>query len=142
MKNMFAGLSKTAQKLIRAIGIYYIAIAAIGFLVTRFVYSFESPLAFLAGLTAGCLLSVAKTVLLEKTMNNYLDMEQEKAASYAQLQYMTRTGLTIVVLGVVVLWPKVFGLFGTIAGILSLQMGAYIVNFFMKPGEDETESKA
>ena len=111
----------------------YAALLMLGLLVTLIIYPFEAPLPYALGLTLGCLLSLGKVILLEKALDRSLDAGEEKSAkNYAHFQSILRYLLTIAVLLVVVLFPRVFGLFGVILGVLSLQISAYITGAIVK----------
>jgi len=121
-------LSKTSRIMLRAIGGLFFALLAIGLVISVFIYPFERPIAFVAGLFVGCALSVAKVILLEKALGRSFDLEGTNAKNYATLQSILRYVLTIAVLLVVVVFPDMFGLWGTILGVLTLQFSAYIAN--------------
>ncbi|MDR1059634.1 MAG: hypothetical protein LBL83_00105, partial [Clostridiales bacterium] len=54
--------------------------------------------------------------------------------NYASAQALLRYAGTILVLGCAVLLPRVFGVFGIIAGVLTLQLAAYIAGALLKNG--------
>jgi len=122
--------------MIIVIGILFAALLAGGLLIIFFAYRFERPLAFGLGLLTGCALSVLKVILLEKAFNKAVDMGKEKAPNYARLQAVLRYGLTIVVMLGAVVFPRFIGLFGIIAGILSLQLASYITGFLRRKNLD------
>lgn len=131
----FAKLSKTARSLMLLIGAFFILAGAAGVLVILFVFEFEKPAPYLMGLALGCISSLIKAWLLERALNNAVDMEKERARNYALAQWVIRYALSIAVLAPVVIFPDIFGLFGAILGILSLQISAYAVNLI--PGMRE-----
>lgn len=125
-------ISPTAKRMAVAVGIFFAVFLAIGLAVIRWVYPFEGALPYALGLALGCALSVTKILLIERALNQCADMEGKQATSYAQFQYVLRLGLTLAVLAAVVVLRDVFGLFGAILGILSLQISAYAAKLFLK----------
>jgi len=133
----FFNVSKTARTMCRALCCLFAALLTAGLLVCIFIYPFERPLPYTIGLVTGTLLSILKVILLEKSIGNALDMEGGSAKNYVALQSVLRYLLTIAVLLCVVFFPGVFGLFGVIIGILSLQAAAYVTGYLMR-GKEET----
>lgn len=126
------GLSRTGATMCAAVGGLFVVLLGLGELAIGLVHPFERPLPFAVGLLLGCLLSVAKIVLLEKSLSHSVELEEKNAKNYSSLQSILRFFLTIAVLLSVVLFPKVVGLFGTVLGILSLQLSAYVAGFVMR----------
>lgn len=124
-------VSETAAIMSGAICVLVVFFLAAGHLVIKLFYGFEQPLPYTLGLLLGGLLSVSKVILLEKSLEHSLDMEGKKAQGYAGLQATLRYLLTIGVFLLVFLFPHVFGLFGAIIGVLSLQGAAYLTNFVL-----------
>ena len=135
----FFSVSKTARTMCLVLCCLFAALLAAGLLVCNFIYPFERPLPYTIGLVAGTLLSMLKVVLMEKSIGRSFDMEGGSAKNYAALQAILRYLLTIVVLLGVVFFPGVFGLFGVIIGILSLQAAAYVTGYLMR-GKEETDA--
>lgn len=129
---LFDNLSKTSKLMLAAIAAVCLALLLLGLLVTTWIFPFEKPSAFAAGIIVGCLHSMLKVILLEKSINQTLDMEKERAASFSHLHTMGRYVLTIAVFAAVILYPNVFGLFGAIIGVVSLQLAAHITNRMLK----------
>ena len=115
-----------------AIGGLFCALLLAGLLVIILAYRFERPLAFGVGLFLGCALSAGKVVLLEKTLSKAVDMESEKAKNYARAQMLLRYGLTILVVLGAVFFKEAIGLYGIIAGLLTLQLASYIAHFALR----------
>jgi membrane protein YqaA with SNARE-associated domain len=129
----FSNLSETARLMLGAICALFAALLPAGLLAASLIYPFEEPLPFAAGLLCGCLLSAAKVILLEKTLARSVDREPASSAkAYATLQALLRYGGTIAVLLCAVAFPRVIGVFGIAAGILTLQISAYAANFMLK----------
>lgn len=128
----FSKLSYTAKTMCGVIGIIFGGFLLVGLIVSIFIYRFESPLAYSVGLFLGSALSLVKVILLEKALNSSVELESQKAKNYSSLQAILRYALTIIVLLLVVFFPKVFGLFGAIIGVLSLQLAAYITTAVLK----------
>lgn len=125
-------LSETAAVMCTVIGGLFILFLVVGMTVSALIYPFERPAQYALGLLLGCLLSEAKVVLLEKSIDRSIDMEGKTAQGYANLMAVLRYFLTVAVLLTVFFFRNVFGLFGAIAGILSLQVAAYITGHVMK----------
>ncbi|WRS26583.1 ATP synthase subunit I [Oscillospiraceae bacterium MB08-C2-2] len=129
--NWLKNLSPTAVLMCKVLCGLFGVFLLVGLAVTSLVYPFEKPLPFAMGLLAGTLLSMAKVILLEKSLGRSMDMKKKQAQNYAGLQAAMRYLLTILVVVVVVFLPAVFGVFGTIIGILSLQLSAYISEYLI-----------
>lgn len=128
MKQLMSRLkvSETAATMCAAIGGLFLLLLAAGLLATTLIYQFERPLPYALGLLLGCILSAVKVVLLEKALDRSVDMEGKTAQGYASLMAALRYMLTIGVFLLVFFFRDVFGLFGAIIGVLSLQISAYI----------------
>ena len=110
-------------------------IAGIVFLITGHVIRFESPLAYGIGLFVGCLLSVIKIFLLDRSLNRLLDMEGGKAKALGSLQSILRHVLTLGFLLSAFIFPDYIGRVGIIIGVLSLQVASYITTHRLKKVE-------
>ena len=131
--NIFTGLSKTAVVMSIILGLLFPTLFLIGFLVIQFVYPFEQILPFGTGLFGGMLISLVKVILLEKSITKAVQMDDGgRAKNYANLQSILRYIGTFALIAGAVCFPKVFGLFGIIVGILSLQLAAYITAGVLK----------
>ena len=105
----------------------------VGIAAASFIYPFEPPATYAAGLLIGILLSIFKVALMEKMLNHAADIGERKSArNYGALQVTFRNILTLGVLLMVFFFRQTFGLFGTIIGILSLQLAAYITGFILR----------
>ena len=124
----YTTLSDTSKIMLNAIGGLFVGLLVIGVVFSLFLYPFERPAAFAAGLFIGCALSAAKVVLLEKALGRSFDLDSSTAKNYATIQSILRYVLTIAVLLAVVVFPAIFGLWGTITGVLTLQLSAYIAS--------------
>ncbi|MDR1062150.1 MAG: hypothetical protein LBL83_13305, partial [Clostridiales bacterium] len=119
MARLAPNLSRTARLMLGAIGAIFAILLPAGLAAIKFAYPFEKPAPFAAGLLAGCLLSAAKVLLLEKSIARAVERDSgAKAKNYASAQALLRYAGTILVLGCAVLLPRVFGVFGIIAGVL------------------------
>ncbi|MDR2931923.1 MAG: ATP synthase subunit I [Oscillospiraceae bacterium] len=126
------GVSKTAAVMCYALGGLFLFFLVIGLLVSVFIYPFEAPAPYALGLFVGCASSVLKVILMEKSLGKAADMEEKGAKNYGALMAMSRYFLTIAVFLLVVFFRDIFGLFGTIIGVLALQFSAYIANFVLR----------
>lgn len=125
---MLSKYSETAKIMLLALAVILAVLAALGLVVTLAVYPFEKPLAYVLGLLVGGGLSAMKILLLERSIAKTVDMEQKNAQSMARLHFFLRYGLTVLVLVGVVLLRQYIGLFGTLLGLLALQLSAYAAN--------------
>jgi hypothetical protein len=103
----------------------------IGLVIINFVYPFEGSLSFAAGIGIGCIHSVAKIILLEKSISKTLNLEKQNATNMERLHYMGRYFLTAAVFAVVILLRQYFGIIGAVVGVLSLQLSAYAASFIL-----------
>lgn len=124
-------LSLTAQTMCRVLAGLFVILLVAGLVVILAVYPFESPFAFALGLFLGSALSLWKVVLLERSLLKSVDMG-EGAKNHANLQMMLRYLLTAGVLAVAFFFRHIIGPFGVVAGILSLQITAYVTAFKLR----------
>lgn len=134
-------LSKTAQIMLTADVAVCFVLMILGLLVINLIYRFEGSLPYAAGIMIGCIHSLIKIVLLEKSINRTLDIsangehEAKKASGIAYLHYVGRFVLTGAVFALVIIFPSIFGLFGAIIGVLSLQAAAIAANIILQKKE-------
>ena len=69
---------------------------------------------------------------MEKSLLRTMDMGKDGAESIGRLHFFGRYLLTGVVFAAAILSRGVIGLFGTIAGVVSLQLAAYVTNFVFR----------
>lgn len=136
------GLSETARIMCGVIAGLFAGLLAAGLLVALLVHPFERPLPYALGLALGCALSLTKVVLLERALEHAADLGDGKAAkNYGNLMALARYGLTVAVLLGVVFFPGVFGLFGVIFGILTLQISAYAASHVLRKRERQKSAE-
>ena len=130
---LLISLSKTA-KIMCAVLLCLCAFFLIaGIAVSLLIYPFDPPGPYAVGLFIGTVLSMVKVVLMEKMYSHAADIGEGKSArNYGALQVLFRNLLTLGVLLMVFFFRDIFGLFGTIIGILSLQLTAYITGFILR----------
>ena len=119
-------MSGTAKQLIFGVIAVSAAALMVGLAVIVYIYRFDKPLAYAAGLILGAVLAAARVVLLEKSIARSAGSPPENAALRARLSYMGRYALTAAVLGAAALTPGV-SLIGAVVGVLTLQPSAYLV---------------
>ena len=125
-------LSKTAKIMILSAAVICLALLIMGLIVINFIFEFEKSGAYATGLAAGCLLTAVKIVMLERAINISLDMGTKiKAGAVGSLLFATRFILTGAVLAVAFIFPDILGRFGTVFGIISMQLSAYSANFIL-----------
>lgn len=134
MMVLFTDLSKTARIMIISVAVICGAFLTLGLLIIFFVHPFEAPLPFTTGLFLGCVHSVFKVALLEKSITALVDMDNDTAKTTAKLHFFGRFFITLA-LFVVVILVDALGLIGAIAGVLSLQFSAYVANAVMNRQE-------
>ena len=135
---MKSGLSKTAKVMCAALAALCAFLLAAGLSVILWVFPFEPAAAYAIGLVAGTLLSAAKVVLMERSLNRAADIgEFTGARNYGLAQVMLRNMLTLGFFLLVFFFRPIFGLFGAIAGVLSLQPAALITGYLLR--KDSTQ---
>ena len=110
-------------------------LAVVGLGVILLAWPFAKPLPYLLGLLAGGGLSAAKLFLLKRNLGKTIDLESEQAQNLTRLHFVLRHLLTAAVLACVVLLRTYFDLIGTLLGILSLQLAAYVVGWIERREE-------
>lgn len=128
----YRNLTLTAKTMCRVLAALFAVLLGVGLVVILAIYPFEKPLAWGLGLLLGTGLSVLKVVLMDKSLAKSVDMDAEGAKNYANLQMMLRYALTIAVLVGAFFFRNVIGAFGVVAGILALQISAYISAFALR----------
>ena len=128
----FSALSRISKVMTMWVIAVCLALLSAGLLAIHVIYPFEESLPFIAGVILGCLHSVIKVALLEKSLNRVINMEKDGAESVGRLHFIGRYFLTAAVFIIVILSRGYIGLFGTILGVLSLQIAAYITGHIMK----------
>ena len=129
-------LSKTAKIMCGALLALLALFMAVGMAVIFVVFPFEEPAPFALGLGLGVLHSIAKVVMLEKSLERILSLESG-ARNLGALHALLRYFFTMAVLALAFLFPDIFGRWGTIIGVLSLQLAAYITGYILR--KDSTE---
>lgn len=130
--NWYRNLSLTAKTMCKVLAALFGILLVAGLVVSLAVYPFEKPLAFALGLALGTGLSLWKVVLMEKSLSRSVDMDASGAKNYATAQMMLRYLLTIGVLVLAFFCRNVIGPIGVVAGILSLQISAYVTAFKLR----------
>ena len=119
-------LNQTARRMFLALAAIVGCLAVVGLGVILLAWPFAKPLPYLLGLLAGGGLSAAKLFLLKRNLGKTIDLESEQAQNLTRLHFVLRHLLTAAVLACVVLLRTYFVLIGTLLGILSLQLAAYV----------------
>ena len=118
--------------LISVIGVC-LALLAIGIAIILFFnIQYERPIPYAAGLVLGCFHTLLKVIWLEKSISKSMDRGKQDASNWVQLHYLGRYALTAAVFILVFLHRDIFGLFGTIAGVFSLRIAAYVTGRAMR----------
>jgi len=135
MKNFFMRLlriSETAAIMCSAVAVLFFILSAIGVGVIMLFFEPFDILFFMIGLLSGCLLTILKIFMMEKTLNKALDMEKANAKNYAAFQTILRNLLTLAVLVAVAFLTRVFGLAGIVAGIITMQISGYVTGAIIR----------
>ena len=137
-KTRFSWLSHTAKTMIAVECILFAVLLVAGCAIIMFVYPFERPLPYSIGLLTGCALSGAKILLLDHTNSKAVDLGKN-AKNYATLQAILRYFGTIAAVAPAFIFRGAFGVYGVAAGLLSLQLAAFITSFII--GKDKRAAK-
>lgn len=118
------------KSIVLQLTILIVAILAIIFGISVIVL--DDPWVFAKGLAFGGIFSILKVKLMESTMKKAVKKDPAKAQAYASLHYFLRYLLTGIVLVIGALEPSI-SLLGTVIGILSLKLAAYLQGYREKP---------
>ena len=129
-------LSPTSQSMFKIEIIVFSALLALGVAIHFVIYPFERPQLFIPGLILGCATSALKIVLLEKALANSVSMGRH-AAVYGALQAFLRYFVTIAVLVPAFMFRAHVGIVGVVAGLLSLQVTAFITTISTAKKKDD-----
>lgn len=124
-------LTRTTRYILYALGAIAVVGIVVGLVINGLFYSFTTPLQWILGLLLGIVTSGIRMVLLERATKQSMQKEGEAAKNYAQVQFLLRFVLSIIVLVVLFLFPQWFNLIGGIIGILSLQFAAYLAKWML-----------
>ena len=124
--------SKTSILMMKSAGAICAGLLILGLAVIFYIYAFEKPLPFAVGMGMGLIHTIVKIITLEKSIQKTVDLEKNHAVIMARLLSAARFGITILIFVPVLLFPGIFGLFGTIAGVLSLQLCVYPTHFLLR----------
>lgn len=127
---MVRNRSNTAKRLLISLAGVLAVLLVAGEGVILLLWRFESPLPFLLGLLVGGALSASKVILLEKSLQKTLNMDEKQAENASRAYFLGRYALTIAVLAVVVLLRQYVGIIGCAAGIVAMQIAVYVTNFW------------
>ena len=133
----FSRLSPTAKVMCIVEGILFIILLIAGYNIYFFIYPFERPLPYTVGLMTGCSLSAAKIILLERTISRAVDLGKQ-AKNYASLNAIVRYFGTIAAVAPAFIFRDTFGVYGVVAGLLTLQLAAFITSFIIKKNKFST----
>jgi len=129
--SLFSKLSHTAVVMCAVECIQFICLLALGVSTAVFIYPFERPAAYAVGLFIGCLISLLKIIMLEKTIARAVELGNQ-AKNYATLQAVLRYFGTIAAIVPAFIFRNQIGVFGVVAGLLSLQVSAFITSGIIK----------
>jgi hypothetical protein len=129
---LFTSLSRTSRVMIMWVIVLCLAFLLVGLAVIYALYPFEGGLPYFLGILAGGAHSIIKIVLIEKSLSRILDAQKEGAESIGRLGFFGRYILTGVVFAAALLSRGAIGVFGTVVGVLSLQIAAFITGNLLK----------
>ena len=125
-------MSKTAKIMSLSVVAICIVLFIAGLIVINLsatVSEAESVSQFALGLVLGAIHSILKIIMMEKSLNRIADVGDETQGKHVktigQVAFIGRYVITAVVLVIGAVVPFL-GLFGTIAGIVSLRFAAYL----------------
>jgi multisubunit Na+/H+ antiporter MnhE subunit len=115
-------LNNLAKKMILTI----CALSLIFVVISAVYYRSISCLPFIFGVLIGTIVSVIKVMLLSKTVDKALSMEEKAASRYVNQQHFLRLLLTAaaLLLGALV---SVINLWGVVAGVFAFQISVYVM---------------
>ena len=123
-------LPVTVKKMILVIGVSSLFIIAAG----AAYYRSLSVIPFALGVLLMSALNAATVIMLKRSFEKTLDMEGKAAGKFAQSQNLLRYLLIGLVLVLAVKVPFI-GLWGVIAGIFTMPVALYSMQFFYNSGE-------
>jgi len=135
---MMPKLSYTAKIMCLTLAGVCVFFTLLGFFIITTVYTFEGLRPYITGLIAGTLVSLAKVVLLERSLNRLADMgeaglgDEPATRAYGFGQYVLRSALTLVIVFLALLFSDIIGPFGAVIGVLSIQLSALITGFLLR----------
>ena len=104
-----------------------------GLAVTLLLYPFEPPLAYSVGLVAGTALNLAKVRMMETSLDKAANMgDRKQAQNYGALHSLIRNLMTLALFALVFFFRKVFGLFGSVIGVLFMPIAAYSAGYLIR----------
>ncbi len=129
-------LSDTGKRLVKVMLALDLVCFGIGIIITSLWFPDET-LKYTYGIIFGCVFSVLKLLLLERTLNKSVDLSggRAKAQNYVRLHYMLRYFLTGAVL-VVAATRGISALIGVFVCLVTLRPAIHIVNHKINPKED------
>lgn len=120
-------ISKLAKKMV--ITILIIALACVvGSIIYYRSFGF---MPFLLGIILGTAVSISKVFILERAVDNALEMEEKRAGNYVSIQHILRLLFSGVALLIGALVPQI-SLWGVAAGVLAFQLAVYNLKFISK----------
>ena len=126
---MIMNLSRPSKRMILVIGISVLVLIVAGVLIYR---SLEA-LYFAFGVILTSSLNVLKIIMLERTVNKVVGMDEPDAGkNYVRLQYLLRyilTGAVLLAAGLISVYvhPPFINIWGAVAGIFTLQIAVISV---------------
>lgn len=120
-------LSDLSKKMITSI----LIIGLICIIGSAIYYRSLSFLPFMIGVILGSAASIGRVLLLERTVDKALTMEQKNAGNYVSLQHILRLLFSGVVLVIGAIVPQI-NLWGVVAGVLAFQLAIYSLKFTTK----------
>lgn len=103
--------------------LFSVVVECIGLFIVKNKWSFTIGIAF------GLIFSLLKLMLMKNSIKKSLYMNEGKAQTYANVQYLIRYILTGIVLVVAALEPTI-SLLGVFIGLMSMKVGAYMQYFY------------
>ena len=99
------------------------------------MFFIKQPVYYAIGVILGTAVSVARFVMLEKTLNKSVDMAPADAQNYTRLQYFLRMAV-IAVVAVIAAKVRYIDLLGFIIGLLPVSPAIHIRGLLNRGSED------
>ena len=128
-------LSGAAKRMITIIGISFIVLTVGGFAANlAYFYSFR-PIPFAIGAFIGCAASALKVIMLDRAITKSFTLDAADAKNYIGLQAFGRFILTGAAVAIAAFNHPQINLWGTAAGILTMQIAAVSMKNYVEVDE-------
>lgn len=130
-------LSQTAKYMLISLAALFIMFSIIGALIIIFVYELEPLSKYMLGLFFGCAATAVRLIMMDFAINKVVNMPEKQAKNYHQLMFLLRYGVIIAFAVILIVFNKVFGVYGGVIGIFCMQLSAYGANWLLTRSENK-----